>query len=339
MTSEASGAAGVEVFSFGDAEGVLDRRDLLNYVECWSNGQWYEPPINPRSLARVLNVTSHHRSAIAIKKNLLVKTFLPSPWLNRAEFGKFALDYLAMGNAYLERVDNRLGQPLRLDHSLAMMTRRGLKTGQYFFLTDDQGRYAPHEFAPGSVFQLIEHDVTQELYGVPEYLSALQSMFLNEAATLFRRRYYINGAHAGFVFYVSESTMDNQDVDNIRQQLREAKGVGTFKNLFLHVPGGKKDGVQIIPISEVAAKDEFLGIKNTTRDDVLAAHRVPPQLLGVVPQTAGGFGDVQKAAEIFFLNEIEALQTQMLEVNDWLGVTAVQFGPYDVGRSAAAPAG
>lgn len=28
-----------------------------------------------------------------------------------------------------------------------------------------------------------------------------------------------------------------------------------------------------IPISEVAAKDEFLGIKNATRDDILALHR------------------------------------------------------------------
>lgn len=343
--SEAGGApqvtasVGVTAFSFGDAESVLDRRDLLDYVECWANGQWYEPPINLRSLARVLNVTSHHHSALSVKRNLLVKTFQPTPWLNRSSFARFALDYVAMGNAYLERVDNRLGQPLRLDHSLALFTRRGVAAGSYYFLRDEAGRYDPHQFKTGAVFHLIEHDVSQELYGVPEYLSALQSMFLNEAATLFRRRYYINGAHAGFVFYLSEPSMDAKDVDAIREQLKGAKGVGNFKNLFIHASGGKKDGVQIIPISEVAAKDEFLGIKNTTRDDVLAAHRVPPQLLGVVPQAAGGFGDVQKAAEIFYLNEIEPIQARMLELNDWLGVEAIRFGQYDVGASAPAPAG
>lgn len=37
----------------------------------------------------------------------------------------------------------------------------------------------------------------------------------------------------------------------------------------------KKDGIQIIPLSEVAAKDEFLNIKNVSRDDMMAAHRVP----------------------------------------------------------------
>jgi capsid portal protein len=57
-----------------------------------------------------------------------------------------------------------------------------------------------------------------------------------------------------------------------------------FRNLFLYSPNGKKDGVQVIPISEVAAKDEFLGIKDATRDDILAVHRIPPQLLGIVPK-------------------------------------------------------
>lgn len=320
----------VTAFSFGDAESVLDRRDLLDYVECWQNGKWYEPPVNLRSLARVLNAGSHHRSALAVKKNLLAKTFIPSPWLSRAEFTKFALDFLVMGNGYLERIDNRLGQPLRLEHSLALYTRRGIEAGAFYFLRDETGRYDPHEYRKGTVFQLMEHDVSQELYGLPEYLSALQSIFLNEAATLFRRRYYLNGAHAGFVFYLSEPTMNNEDVDKIREQLAGAKGVGNFKNLFIHASNGKKDGVQIMPIADVAAKDEFTGIKNTSRDDVLAAHRVPPQLLGVVPQTAGGFGDVQKAAGIFFVNEIEPLQIRMMELNDWLGVEAVKFGPYDV---------
>lgn len=46
----------------------------------------------------------------------------------------------------------------------------------------------------------------------------------------------------------------------------------------MYVPDGKKDGMQIIPPSEVAAKDEFFNIKNVMRDDLLAANRVPPQL-------------------------------------------------------------
>jgi capsid portal protein len=123
--------------------------------------------------------------------------------------------------------------------------------------------------------------------------------------------------------------MTNEDVDGIRKALKESKGVGNFRNLFIHAPSGKKDGVQIIPISEVAAKDEFLNIKKVSRDEMLSAHRTPPQLLGVIPDTAGGFGDVSKAMDAFILLEILPLEARMLEVNDFIGVEAVAFDPYE----------
>src|SRR3546814_18092533 len=91
----------------------------------------------------------------------------------------------------------------------------------------------------------------------------------------------------------------------MRDALRKSKGPGNFRNLFVHSPNGKENGIKLLPIAEAGAKDEFLGIKNTTRDDVLAAHRVPPQLLGIVPAHAGGFGDVRKATDAFFELEIE----------------------------------
>jgi hypothetical protein len=61
--------------------------------------------------------------------------------------------------------------------------------------------------------------------------------------------------------------------------------------------------VQPIPIIEVAARDDFGTIKNASRDDILATHRVPPQLLGMIPTNAGGFGDVEKATKVFVANE------------------------------------
>jgi len=102
------------------------------------------------------------------------------------------------------------------------------------------------------------------------------------------------------------------------------------------VPGGKKDGVQGIPISEVAAKDEFLNIKNVTRDDILAAHRVPPQLLGVIPSNNGGFGDVRTANDVFFVNEIEPLMRRLKKVNNWLGQEVIRFTEHQPSAASAA---
>jgi len=91
-------------------------------------------------------------------------------------------------------------------------------------------------------------------------MPAIQSALLNESAMLFRRKYYTNGSHAGFILYLSDPQVNDADVTSLREALKDARGPGNFKNLFLHSPGGKKDGVQLIPVSEVAAKDEFTGI-------------------------------------------------------------------------------
>ena len=131
------------------------------------------------------------------------------------------------------------------------------------------------------------------MYGLPEWLSALQSPLLNESATLFRRRYYQNGSHAGFIMYMTDAAQKEEDVDALRQALKSAKGPGNFRNLFMYAPGGKKDGIQLLPVSEVAAKDEFGSIKNISRDDLLAAceaHGIPA---GPINDMAQVFADPQ----------------------------------------------
>lgn len=309
-------------FAFGDPEPVLSRRELIDHIECWHNGRYYDPPVPLGALTRAKNVSPHHGSAIDFKLGQLVRDFIPHPLLDVTTFEGWALDYLVLANAYLERVDNMVGRPLALKRSLAKYTRRGLKDGEFFYKPNWRDE---HVFAPGSVHQTMAPGLDQEIYGLPAYMSALQSAFLNENATLFRRRYYVNGAHSGFIMYVSEADLSNTDADAIEAAMKGTKGVGNFRNMFLHIPGGKKDGIQLLHPGEAAAKDEFLGIKNTTRDDILAAHRVPPQLLGVVPANAGGFGDVDKANVVFYENEMIPLQMRLRQVNDWIGQEVVRF--------------
>lgn len=311
----------VEAFTFGDPEPVNSRREVLDLLQCWHNGRWYEPPINIDGLARSFRASPHHSSAILLKRNLLVRSFIPTPWLSRAAFEKVVQDYLIFGFGFLEQRRNLLGGLMRLDHTPAKFTRVGIAAGSHFYL---EAAGAETEFRPGSVLQVMQPDINQEIYGVPEYLSALQSALLNEAATLFRRRYYLNGSHAGFILHATGEFSDG-DVEMMRDALKRSKGPGNFRNLFLHQPGGKDGGIKLLPISEVGAKDEFLGIKNVTRDDMLAAHRTPPSLLGIVPAQGSTFGKPSEAVDMFFELEIEPIQARLLEVNDQVGATAVAF--------------
>lgn len=98
----------------------------------------------------------------------------------------------------------------------------------------------------------------------------------------------------------------------------------------MYAPGGKPDCLQLIPLAEVAAKDEFLNIKNVTRDDQLASQRTPPQLMGILPNNTGGFGDVEKAARVFAINELAPLQERLCELNDWVGEEVISFNSYEL---------
>ena len=315
-----------QAFSFGEPIPVLDRAEVLNYFESvLMYEKYYNPPINLSYLAKSLNASAHHNSAITVKKNILLSTCKTTALLPRTQLEKLVQDYLVFGNAYLEKVENTFGKVIELKSPLAKYMRVGVKKGVFYQIVNGFDEY---EFPKDVVFNLINPDVNQEIYGVPEYLAALQSAFLNESATLFRRKYYLNGAHAGSIIYMTDPTQNKDDIEAIKTQIRQTKGTGNFKNLFVYIPNGKKDGMQVIPLSDAVAKDDFLNIKNASRDDVLAAHRVPPQLMGIVPNNTGGFGDVEKATRVFFINEIIPLQERLKEINSWVGEEVITFSEY-----------
>ena len=327
VKQHSSHAPDAQAFSFGDPMEVLDRRELLDYLECMRMGKWFEPPLPWEGLAWSFRAAAHHSSAIYVKRNILVSTFIPHPLFSRAAFERFVLDWQVFGNAYLENRVSWAGSSMGLAPAMAKYMRRGVDLSTYYFV---QSAAEPHQFARGTVFHLQEPDINQEVYGLPEYLSSLNATWLNESATLFRRRYYKNGSHAGFILYMTDAAHSQDDVNKLREAMKSAKGPGNFRNLFMYAPNGKKDGIQLLPVSEVAAKDEFWNIKNVTRDDQLAAHRVPPQLMGIIPSNTGGFGDVEKAAMVFARNEVKPLQDRLLAINEWVGEEVVRFAPYSL---------
>jgi PBSX family phage portal protein len=317
--------ASIQGFSFGEPTPVLGGRGIFDYLECSFNGQWYEPPLSLDGLARSVGSSVHLHSGLMFKRNLLSKTFIPHPLLSRAAFEQLALDFLCLGNAYLETRRSRLGTVCNLAPALAKYMRVG-RDGRFYQVRNGK---QDHAFEPGSVCHLREADLHQEVYGLPEWTSALQSALLNESATLFRRKYYENGSHAGFILYMTDPAQNEDDINALRKALRDSKGPGNFRNLFLYSPNGKKDGMQLIPVSEVAARDEFNSVKNQTRDDVLASLRIPPQLMGIVPQNAGGFGSVREAMEVWVGNELGPIQGRFLGglggVIVWVGEEVVRF--------------
>jgi len=336
-TTQANAEPTAEVFSFGDPEPALNQT-MLDYLSVWRVHQYFEPPLPWDALAKILRASPHHTSAIALRRNLLTRFLKPSRYLKKQDFSALVMDYLTFGNCFSQRIVSRSGKLLSICRAMTRFTRVGSEPGRFWHLPNDPYRdIAPVHGEPypdGSIYHLYEPDVAQDIYGMPDYLSAIHSALLNEAATLFRRRYYVNGTHAGYILYMTDALQQEIDIKTLRDKMKESKGPGNFRNLLLYAPGGKKDGVQLIHTGEAAAKDEFLRVKNVSRDDVLAAHRVPPQLIGLVPENNGGFGSAKDAMLSFYQLEILPLQEKFQALNDWAGVEVVAFETPDWAKEA-----
>lgn len=306
-------------FSFGEPESVLSNNmmDSLGiYLNPWFD--YYEPPISQDGLAKLLGANAHHGTIPYLRSNMLAKYFDAdkSKALRRADIFKASFDYDIFGHCYFQKIYNRLGQIVRLQHLPAKPMRKAKSADVYCQIKRDGS--APITYKPGEVIQLKRYDVNQNIYGSVEYFGAINSVLLNQDAVLFRRKYFLNGAHMGYIFYVADGDFSKKDEDDLKEKIRGSKGVGNFRSMFLNLPGGKKDSVQIIPVGDVSQKDEFERIKNITRADILAAWRIQPALAGVMPESQSGFGDIAKISAMYFEYETEPRQQVFLELNDYL---------------------
>ncbi len=75
--------------------------------------------------------------------------------------------------------------------------------------------------------------------------------------------------------------------------------------MFVNIPDGKPDGINLIPVGDIATKDEFAAIKGITAQDVLTSHRFPAALAGIIPTNGGGgLGDPEKYDATYARNEV-----------------------------------
>ncbi|ENQ6029524.1 phage portal protein, partial [Escherichia coli] len=229
---------------------------------------------------------------------------------------------------------NMLGEPLKLRHALAKYMRRGSDLESWWYVQDGKDAF---QFRPGKVCHLMNPDINQEIYGMPEYLGALLSASLSHSADMFRKLYYDNGSHAGCIIYIGAAQVNRESMDSLKETLQGARGGGAFKNVLIHAPNGGKEGVQILPFQQITAKDEFMNVKAASRDDVLASHRVPPQLMGAMPGEKSAFGDVEKAARVYAINELMPVMEAMKHINDWLGEEVIRFNSYALLDEKTAP--
>lgn len=299
--------------TLGDPEPVLSS-SILNALGTFLHpvDKYYVPPVSMEGLSKLWGANAHHGSAITFRRNMLANAYIPNPYFSYIDFRNAEKDMLTFGNAYLKRIYNALRMVVGIEHVPAINMRAG-KDDKYIQL---QSRpFTNIEYQPGEIIHIKEYDTAQQIYGIPDWMPALQAVLLNEDATLFRRKYYANGAHLGYIFYTSSPNLDTGTQKALEKKIKDSKGAGNFRSLYIHIPNGTEKSVQIIPVGDINQKDEFERIKNISASDILTAHRVNGAMMAIMPTGTGGYGDLDKITANYILNEVRAMAQTWLGIN------------------------
>lgn len=295
--------ASKSVYSFDPSPEPVDSSSwMTHYCELAYNDfeDYWEPPISLKGLAEIANANGYHGSLLKARANYVAGRFLSGGNMPMHKINNVAWDYFGLGMAAFVKIRNYFKQVIALE-PLPMVHMRKRKNGDFVQLLRD---YKQKTFKQKDVIFIPQYDPQQQVYGLPDYLGSIQSSLLNRDATLFRRRYYLNGAHMGFIFYATDPNLSEKDEEELKNKIASSKGVGNFRSMFVNIPNGKEKGIQLIPVGDIATKDEFERIKNITAQDIFVGHRFPAGMGGMIPQQGTNTPDPVKVSQVYDRYEV-----------------------------------
>lgn len=300
--------------SFGEPRSAVGANELVDYLGTFlSPHDYYTTPVSLRGLLQLMKASPHHGTLPSFKANLLCKYMLENPAIRRGDLKNAGIDYCSMGNAYFQAITNGFGQVIQLKH-LPAVTMRVKADGNHCMLLPDGKRL---DFAEGEVIHLKDYEPSQQVYGIPYWFGAVQSILLGEDSRLFPRRFFKNGAHTGNLFATSGLTPKEENT--LKAKLEGTKGIGNFRSAHIGMPSGDVDKViKVIPIGEIGSKVEFTKLSDLSASDILEAWRIRPELAGMMPEVNGGSGDLGKIMELNYEYEIIPFQQDFQDINEHL---------------------
>ncbi|WP_279050083.1 phage portal protein [Cedecea davisae] len=294
------------VITFGEPEPILTTG--TDYHNIWYDNEFdhWRLPIDRLALAQLPNLNAQHGGVLYARRNMVASGYLGGA-LSSDQVEQMAFDYLLFGDVGILKIRNVFGEVIDL-LPLPSLYLRCRKDGSFAVLQEGPALI----YNPEDVVFFKMYDPRQQVYGLPDYIGGIHSALLNSEATIFRRRYYNNGAHMGFILYTSDPNLTLEMENEIKDKIAQSKGLGNFRNMFINIPKGDPEGVKILPVGEVSAKDEFANIKGITAQDIFTAHRFPAGLAGIIPTNGAIMGDPEKARATYRKDEIIPLQRKFM---------------------------
>lgn len=235
------------------------------------------------------------------------------------------VDYYATGNAFIEVARNGKGEVAELYHVPARTMRvdadfkgfwqvRAWGGEKQFARWGDQARAGRNE-----ILHLQQYDAKDDYYGIPEWLPALGAMALDREALEYNSYLFQNQFTAKFAVVIEGGTLSRKARNALKNFLQtQAHGLKNSGKALVIAIDDPNVKIRIEKL-EVDGKEKdfsFRAGRELSRDEVVAAHGVPPRLVGIMSagQLGGGGeieGQLKTFKEVVINPEQESIETYL----------------------------
>lgn len=213
--------------------------------------------------------------------------------------GSVWTDYEALGNGYLEVIRDPRGEPVALEHlpatemwvrldGLGYVQHRGGETAHFRVWGLDEEVYAalPAEdpLAAGKtvteVIHFLRYSPWSQFYGLPAILPAWAAVCLWVLIHEYNLTFFQNNAIPDYAV-ILEGEAEENAAEVIRTYFRRHLKGQAHKTLVLESPAGSK--IRFERLTDSSAREgSFRLLRTDCRDEIIHAHGVPPQKVGIV---------------------------------------------------------
>jgi len=216
-------------------------------------------------------------------------------------------DYFALGNGWLEVSRNTKGEVAAIYHVRGKTVRRKKDFSGYYqvrsFKKQEFRNFGdPKNRDKNELIHFYEYDPEDDYYGIPEWLPAMATMAMDRAAVEYNTYVFDNGMMIPFAIIIEGGTLSRKARNALKNFLQKNyKGIANAGRAMVIANDDPNVKIRIEKLDTPGLRDmSFSKMRLLSRDEVIAAHRVPPRLTGIMtPGQLGGGGEVSGQLKIF----------------------------------------
>jgi len=268
----------------------------------WGTDGIVEPYLNFDALRGFYAFNVYHKRALKLKALLLsqiesgnLEDFLPENTSPQKFLYKFMLNAETFGSAFFEK-STAVGESFYL-YNLSTYTAR-VDTQHNIF------QRVGTEDIPMEGAQFMYDSILSDYYGEPDYIEVIPQIITLHKADQYNDVFFDNGAKPELAIMFKDSDPTDEQIaaigDFMRKDLRGYKNA--HKTLILTTGEGNGENKPDIEIKELGKVEDMSHekLKKVGRDEIIAAHGVPPRLVGIVEASSlGGGGELTSQLHMF----------------------------------------